>query len=339
MWWEKKRNTEPKMREKVKKIHLARWKDSSIDTPDRRQRREKMRNMKVDLKLFDGGADGGAGSGAVGTTAAGTAGSETGGQNNVGSEAEGGQNAAGIQTTSDTLEQRKAEFEKVIGEYRDLYDERVQSLMKRRIGETKGLQEKLDSYNPLMNLLAEKYGVENADPQKIMDAVNADNSFFEDAALREGLSVEQYKHLKKIEAENKAFREAKKNAERTRQRDQAWARWTREAQDVKNIYPGFDLKTELVNPEFVQLLGSGVGVKAAYQAIHMDEIMAGTISKTAKIAAKRQADAIRAGQARPMENGASGAVGMNAKIDVSKLTDKQIDELAKRARAGEVISF
>ena len=172
-----------------------------------------------------------------------------------------------------------------------------------------------------------------------MQAVEADNSFFEDAAMKEGLSVEQYKHLKKMEAENRELKEAERQARNARQRDQVWARWNQEANEVKNFYPGFNLQTELANPEFVQLLGSGVGVKAAYQAIHMDEIMSGTIAQTAKIAAKRQADAIKAGQARPLENGAAGAAGMNAKIDVSKLTDKQIDELAKRAMRGETISF
>lgn len=308
--------------------------------------------VKMDLKLFDAGD--GAGSGASGTDGAaggnGTDNMVSAGMQDVAKSnetvevetgtatAEEGQNAAGIKMTSD--EQRKADFENLIkGEYKDLYDDRVQSIVKARIKENKGLQSQLDSFFPLINLLASKYGVENADPQKIMQAVEADNSFFEEAAMKEGLTVEQYKHLKKMEAENRELKEAERRARNARQRDQMWARWNREASEVKNFYPGFNLQTELSNPEFVQLLGSGVGVKAAYQAIHMDEIMSGTIAQTAKIAAKRQVDAIKAGQARPLENGAAGAAGMNAKIDVSKLTDKQIDELAKRARMGETISF
>lgn len=318
---------------------LARWKDSRLQT---RRRDGRGGNMNLNLRLFDAGAGDGAGAGGTGAAAA-AEGQATGIQGTTAegigtAAAEEGQNAAGIKMTSE--EQRKADFEKLInGEYRDLYDSRVQGIVKSRIKETKGLQDQLNSYAPLMNLLASKYGVDNADPQKIMQAVEADNSFFEDAAMKEGLSVEQYKHLKKMEAENRELKEAERQARNARQRDQVWARWNQEANEVKNFYPGFNLQTELANPEFVQLLGSGVGVKAAYQAIHMDEIMSGTIAQTAKIAAKRQADAIKAGQARPLENGAAGAAGMNAKIDVSKLTDKQIDELAKRAMRGETISF
>ncbi|MBR5816558.1 MAG: hypothetical protein IKY38_03925 [Anaerotignum sp.] len=48
------------------------------------------------------------------------------------------------------------------------------------------------------------------------------------------------------------------------------------------MYPNLNLMEEFGNPQFVKLLDSGVGVKAAYQAVHFDELMGGALQYTAQ---------------------------------------------------------
>ena len=69
---------------------------------------------------------------------------------------------AGVQTVAQP--DRNAEFEKLIkGEYKDLYDARVQDTVQKRL---KGQKETVDKFNalaPTLELLASKYGVDAGD--------------------------------------------------------------------------------------------------------------------------------------------------------------------------------
>ena len=128
-------------------------------------------------------------------------------------------------------------------------------------------------------------------------------------------------------------------AEDERKRNEIISRWKSEAENVKNIYPGFDFETELSNPKFTRLLGSGVSVKTAFEALHMDDIMGGAMAYTANKVSKKITDNIRARGARPVENGSNQAAAATIKNDVTKLTAKDRAEIAKRVRNGEKISF
>lgn len=243
-------------------------------------------------------------------------------------------------TTSDTLETKKAEFDRLIkGDYKELFDARVQAIISRRFAETKNLQERMDKLSPLMDMLAAKYGVDGNDIDAVTKAINEDKGFYEQAALEKGLTVDVYKHMLEVEAENKRLKAVREEAERRNKAQQVYSQWMQEADTVKQLYPAFDFDTEMQNPQFGRLLQSGVGVKAAYQAIHMDDIVGGAMQYTAQTVAKKQADAIRAKSSRPMENGLAGQGGVVVKNDVSKLTAADRREIARRAVRGETISF
>ena len=100
---------------------------------------------------------------------------------------------------------------------------------------------------------------------------------------------------------------------------------------MKETYPGLELMGEFENPQFVRLLDSGVGVKAAYQAVHFDELMSGALQYTAEQAKKKIMDGVRANGARPTENGTKGGAAGRERLDVTKLTKEQRRELAERA--------
>lgn len=306
-----------------------------------------MRKIKLNLRMFDGVA-GGTSVAAGAAAGSGTEGAQTTGGNEVHDAgepvAEEGRPASGENATNSNPEELSQKFEDLIsGEYKDIFHERVKRIVTERL---KGSQEKqaqqqkqLDESQKLLNLIGSKYGITDGNIQAIQREVENDTSYWEDAAAREGLSVEQYRHMKKIENENRQLREAKENSERIAQRDQMYAKWTAEAEDLKQRYKGFNLTKELQNPNFVKLLGAGIDMRTIYETLHHDEIIGGTLAYTAQKVAKKQADAIRSGQSRPMEAAAQGTAAFKVGKDVNSLTRAEIMDYARRAKAGELITF
>ncbi len=305
------------------------------------------RYIMLELGLFDGGAaGGGAGAGASGAAGSGGEAAVPQGSGKDGGDAapaaDGEPKPAAQETEKGqkTPEQRQQEFDALVsGEYKDLYMASVRNLLARNAGETQNLNNRLAELDPLVNLLGEKYGVTSGKVSDIMAAIDADQTFFEDAAMREGVTVEQYKRMMKMEAENRSLREAQKRSEQIRQRENAWKRWDQEAESCRQQYPGFDMQKETRNPDFVRLLGAGIDVTTAYRACHHDELVNAAMAQAQEDTKKSVAETIRSGYSRPRENQTGGNGAGTAKMDPANMTDAQIDELIRRARNGETIEF
>lgn len=305
--------------------------------------------MKLDLRLFDGGA-GAAGSAGAGTGTEGAAaavraentGAKEGLQDAAGDGAEG-DGVAGQESSAEdtrTPEERRQAYRDMINsdEYRDFYHEDVEGIIDRRL---RGSREKMANYDQameLINYLGSRYGITDGNVQNIQKAVEQDDAYWEDAAAREGLSTEQYKRMKKLEAENQTMRAARENTERLAQKEQIFAKWNTEAEELGRLYKGFDLRTEVNNPDFVKLLGAGIPMRTAYETLHHDEIMSGAMEYTARKVAKKQIDAIKAGQSRPAEGAAGSTTAFQATQDINKLSGAQIRDLARRSLEGETIT-
>ena len=302
------------------------------------------------LDLFDGAAAGAAAAGGAsgGTSAASadTGADKSGGKQTVvygkQSETAGGPDAGGQGVgsagvvTSDTEEALAKEYDELMaGKFKDLHAKREQELFNRRFKEFKGDREALDAQNPIIDTLKQKYGVDSADD--LQRAIEADDSFWEQAAEDAGMSVQQFREYQRMERENAQLRAAKEAAQSQAQVDQQVQQWYTEAQALK-AQPGFekfDLQAEAENPEFVKLLQSGIPVKHAYEVIHMDDIIAAQAQQTSKAVV----DNIRARGNRPAENGTASSSAVIYKADVSKLSAEDRREIARRARMGEHISF
>ena len=216
-----------------------------------------------------------------------------------------------------TPKERQKEFETLIeGEYKDLFDSRIHEAVSLRDAEAVRLNRQLTEYVPLINLLSEHFGVKSGNVEDIIKAIEDDNDFYESAALKEGLSVEQYKNMLKMKAENSQL-----------------------AGECRKHFPEFNMEKELQNPGFIQLLGAGWDVEGAYKAVHHDEIVSGIMVQTEKSTKKQVADTIRSGYSRPTENQIAGNAASTSKIDVSKMSNEEMLELIKRARSGEIISL
>ena len=246
--------------------------------------------------------------------------------------------AAEVKETA--TEDRTARFEALIkGEYKDLYDARVQDTVQKRL---KGSKETVDKYNaltPTLELLARKYGVDVGDVEALGRAIEEDDSFFEEAALEKGLTVKQYKEIRKMERENADLKRQMEEQSKREGANKLYAKWMEESELTKQVYPSFDLRAEMQNPKFVDLLRSNVDVRTAYEVIHKDDIIRGAMQFTASKVEANLTNKIIAGGARPVENGNSSQGASVAKSDVSTLTKADRAEIARRVARGEKISF
>ncbi len=254
--------------------------------------------------------------------------------------AAGGDKDGEVKPTSSTLdEKRRAYRELMEGEYKDVYTEDTQRIIDRRFRETRNLEERLGQFQPVIDLLMQRYKIADGDPSKLAQAVENDDAYWSQAAEEAGMSVEQYKKFQRLQRENAALLQAQQQSQAQKRANEKLQQWYTEAEQVKALYPSFDLSAEAQNPQFLAMLRSGVPVQHAYEVIHMEEIKAGVAALQAKATEKQVVDGIRAKGARPQENGISSQGAFTVKDDVSKLTRKDRAEIARRASMGETITF
>lgn len=254
--------------------------------------------------------------------------------------AAGEQEKGKAQTTSNTMEERRrAYYDLINGEYKDLYTADTQRMIDRRFRETKTMEGQISKQQPVMELLFQRYGVTDGDVDKVAKALEADNSYWSHAAEEAGMTVEQFKELSRLQRENKALMELQQRRQNQDAALQTIQKWTTEAEAMREKYPGFDLNRESENPEFVSLLKSGVPVEHAYRVLHLDEIVNAAVVTSEAMTEKRVVDNVRAKGARPVENGTASQSGFIVKDDVSKLTKKDRADIARRVMRGEMIGF
>ena len=283
--------------------------------------------MLLNLQLFAEGAGGGdGGTGAEGATGVSAP-------------------AAEVQTTGDNtpaaeVKDRNAEFEALIkGEYKDLYDARVSDTVQKRLKSSKETVEKYEALTPTLEALAKKYGVDPADIKALNKAIEEDDSYYEEEALEKGITVEQLKEIRKLERENAEFKKMQAEQENQAKASQMVAAWQAQAEQTKSVYPGFDMNTEMQNPQFVNLLKSNIDVRTAFEVLHKDEIIPAAMQYTAQQTKSKISKAIASGSNRPVENGISSQSAARVKSDVSQLSKADRDEIYRRAQRGEKITF
>ena len=253
--------------------------------------------------------------------------------------------AAEVQTaTSEAQPDLNAEFEKLIkGQYKEQYDARMQDTIRNRLkgkdSQIAELTDKQNAVSPILELLAKKYGVDAADINALNKAIQDDDSYFEEEALARGLSVQQLKEVKKMERENADLKAKMQEQQSKENANKLYATWMNQAEDAKKVYPSFDMKAEMNNPKFVDLLRSNVDVRTAYEVIHKDDIIRGAMQFTAQTVEKKIANKIAANGSRPSENGMRSQSASLVKSDVSQLSKADRAEIIRRVQRGEKIRF
>lgn len=247
-----------------------------------------------------------------------------------------------VETTSDALEAKKKAFRELInGEYKDLYTQETQRMIDRRFKDARETEKRMQSYQPVLDTLMERYGIADGDAKRLLEAVDNDHAYWSEAAEEAGMSEEQYKEFRRLRRENAELLRGQQMQQQEAQIRAQGEKWYMEAEAMKGnpMYSGFDLMQELQNQEFVSLLKAGTPMEHAYKVLHFDELMGNAVQAAAASTEKKVADNVRAKGNRPSENGTSSNSAFVTKTDPSKLTRADFEEIERRVARGERISF
>ncbi|MBQ3507922.1 MAG: hypothetical protein IJA91_05155 [Clostridia bacterium] len=134
-----------------------------------------------------------------------------------------------------------------------------------------------------------------------------------------------------------------------------------EAEELREIYPHFDLASEMEHPVMGVLLRGEEKptLRQLYEAVHMEDILEGRVSSAVEAQISRAVESavaeavsaavrdceerllghIRARGQRPSENGLNAATGIRMHPAVDRLTRRERAMLAKRAENGETVQL
>lgn len=247
-----------------------------------------------------------------------------------------------VEPTSDALEAKKKAFRELInGEYKDLYTQETQRMIDRRFKEARETEQRMKSYQPVLDTLMERYGIDDGDADRLLEAVDNDHAYWSEAAEEAGMSEEQYKEFRRLKRENAELLRDQQYQQQEAQIKAQGEKWYMEAQAMKGdpLYRNFDLMEELQNQEFVSLLQAGTPMAHAYKVLHFDELMGSAVQAATVSTEKKVADSVRAKGNRPSENGTNSNSAFVTKTDPTKLTRADFEEIERRVARGERISF
>lgn len=251
-----------------------------------------------------------------------------------------GNSKTDVTTTSNTLEDKRKAFRELIeGEYKEQYAQEFQEAFNRRHKEAKAMENSLNAQKPIIDMLMQKYNIADGDVAKLQAAIEQDDTYWEDAAEKAGMTVEQYKTNQKLERDSAELQRLRRSMQAHQQAQDKLSAIYREADQVKELYPTFDLKAEAQNRDFMGLLQRGVSVKQAYELMHMDEIKESAARSAAQTAGEQMAARMKSKASRPQENGTSTQSAATFRDDVHSLSRAERAEIARRVQRGESIKF
>ena len=231
----------------------------------------------------------------------------------------------------DTIQARWDALKK--GEFKDLYGQDVRNAIQDRFKNQADAQAELDKIRPALDALVQQANVNSVD--ELLDLIMNDDSRFEEAAEAAGMTVESYKRMKTLEAEHDQHEEEKKQAAINNH----FANLGRQAEEMRQLFPDFDLDKEMENEQFMRLTMPDVGMtlKQAYYAVHGDELGPQMMAYGMNRAREQMSQTIQAQRARPAEGPArgQGSTAAEMAVDFSKLTRKERDEYRRRVHAGK----
>lgn len=251
---------------------------------------------------------------------------------------EGNQVAPEGPISFDDMVKSNPEYEKAMGK-------KIEEALSKRFKNQKDLQSRIDSISPALEALAQRHGVKPGENGEIdLAALNQkilnDDELYAEEALDRGMSVEDLKHLKQIEAENERLKRANEATRKEQENREAYEKFVSDCEAVKGQYPEFDPETEMNNPDFGRLIASGVPVQTAYEVVHKDEILMAGMQYASNKGVEKVANAVRSNSLRTQENGLSSQSAADiGKTNIRDLKLSDFQSIKQRAMNGERITF
>ena len=219
------------------------------------------------------------------------------------------------------------------GKYAEFYGRDVQAAIQDRFKNAVDQQAQLNKLEPMLKVLRDRAGVQDND--ELIKQVMDDDSLYEEEASKAGMTVAAYKMFKQQEAKLAEVQQREDAAIRNQRMQQHFAGLQRQAEELKQIIPNFDLQKELQNKTFLNMTRPdvGVSVRDAYYAIHRNELEPNLLRAGMQRAKQQMAGTIQAQQARPVEGAMKGRGNAAAQVavDPKKFTKEQREEIKRLA--------
>lgn len=199
---------------------------------------------------------------------------------------------------------------------------RMQETVRNAKKKAQAAEDALEALAPALKAQAEEYGL---DPENI-DYVTLGKHLsgeYDEKALEMGLpreTVVKMEQQQRIDAENLDRKHI--------------MGLVQQGEEMKKVFPNFDLRAELQNPMFLRLTSRGVNipVQDAYYLVHRHELEQAQARVVEQKATERVQNTIRAGAARPTENGASSQAPTVTSVDWKNATPEQRRAQARAIR-------
>ena len=241
-------------------------------------------------------------------------------------------------TTEDTKDQTPARmsWDEIMKDPE--YNKEMQAVVRSRLKSEKSAEEALGKMAPAIEVMARKYGLDakNMDYEALAKAINDDDAYYEDKALEMGVSVETAKKVDQMERDTERQKAQEQRTLQEQAIQQHFASLERQGEELKKIFPSFDLRTELQNPAFARMTAPGKGIMSvedAYRAVHRNEIDAAASQIIAQKTAEKISNAIQSGSRRPDESGASSQAPSVSTFDYAKASRDQREAFKRDLRA------
>lgn len=242
------------------------------------------------------------------------------------------------QAEEPSLDDQWAEAKK---KFKDQYGRDVKAAVDDRFKNQKDASQQLAKLTPALKALARQRGIDEGDMEALAENILNDDSLFEEEAEKAGMTVEGYRTFQQMKAEHDALA-AREQEEAERQFiNQHLMNLAAQADELKKVYPGFDLQTEMENETFRRLVAPNSGLKLAdaFYAIHHRELESQAVAYGAERRTQEISQTLAANRARPVEGALTGGQPANIAPNPASMTREERAKLIERARRGEKVVF
>ncbi len=215
------------------------------------------------------------------------------------------------QTTTEPNTTEELSYEDLIksDKYKAAHQAYVEKIIADRFKNHSDLKAENARSKELLEIVAGKYGVDmNAQGglENLKAKIEADNSYYEDYAMKNDISVDEARKVVSMERRLKQVEAQNAENERQAQMRQQLVRLHQNAAQTKLQFPEFDLDKEMQNESFRKMCVNTNGdTTAAYMACHYKEIMQANARTAVQQARQQTAQTVASNKARPAENGIS----------------------------------
>ena len=222
------------------------------------------------------------------------------------------------------------------------YGNDVKSAVRDRFKNQEDANAKLNGMQPMLDALMKKTGAESV--EELQHLIMDDDSLYEEDAEAAGMSVEAYKNFQKLQAEHDQMVANQQRAQEQQMFRGHIAGLMQQAEELKKVFPDFDINRELQENEKFRLWTSptvGMSVEEAYYALHGKDLTPQLMAYGMQRAQQQMGQTIQAQRARPAEGAMSGRnpAAAEPRINPKNLSRAEMKKYKELIRMDKFTSF